>query len=355
MTPLFVPGSIDVAPQVLAAQARPIISLDSEEFKGLSNRILERLKPVFGTSQYIYRFPGTGPFMQETVVRNFVKEKVLCCVNGGDSARWAEIAQSLGKQVDRLTVPFGDAILPEPLFEALSEKNYDAVMLVHVDSTTGVQNPLKELVEQIHEAASETLVLVDGSASVGGIPIEMDAWGLDVLFSVSEMCLALPVGLSFAAFSRRALERAAQVENRGWYSDFIRLEKARIMDTFSLGSSISLLFALDAELERIQLEGLDARFNRHAALAHYLHHWAEENKFAMLAEKAYRSSTISVVENSRGMDIAALNSFLLERGMKIANGVGGLKNRYFCIAHMGEHQLGDIGALLNAINEFLTL
>jgi aspartate aminotransferase-like enzyme len=159
--------------------------------------------------------------------------------------------------------------------------------------------------------------------------------------------------MSFAAVSDRAMKKAESVENRGWYFDLLLMDKHRIKDSTPMTPAMSLIFALDVQLDRILAEGLENRFARHSAMAQRTQEWAIDHGMEPLACDPYRSKTVSTIRNSRGMDISALNKFLLTRGFRIANGYGDLKDKTYRIAHMGEIQMKDLDTLLEFMDEFL--
>jgi predicted phosphoserine aminotransferase len=239
------------------------------------------------------------------------------------------------------------------LADALKKKHYEAVTIVHNETSTGAENPVEKLAEVVYQVSSDTLVLVDAVSSLGGVKIDMDAWRLDFLLTSSQKCLALPPGMSFAAVSDRAMKKAESVENRGWYFDLLLMDKHRIKDSTPMTPAMSLIFALDVQLDRILAEGLENRFARHSAMAQRTQEWAIDHGMEPLACDPYRSKTVSTIRNSRGMDISALNKFLLTRGFRIANGYGDLKDKTYRIAHMGEIQMKDLDTLLEFMDEFL--
>jgi aspartate aminotransferase-like enzyme len=181
----------------------------------------------------------------------------------------------------------------------------------------------------------------------------MDAWGLDMVLTSSQKCLALPPGLGLAAVSDRALAFAENVPQRGWYFDLLRMEKHRIKDSTPATPAMSLIYALDFQLDRILAEGLEVRFARHRAMAERVRSWAAGHGLPLYAREGYRSQTVTTVVNQANLDISALNKFLLGRDMRIANGYGALKGKTFRIAHMGETNMADIERLLAAMDEFL--
>lgn len=353
MSHMFIPGPVDVDPEVLNAQTNPMIPHRSAEFDAFFRGTEAKLKKVFETDARVFQPPASGTGMQEAGVRNLVQKDILSCVNGAFSERWYQVAVTNGKQADRLDATWGEAITPDMLAEALKAKPYEAVTIVHNETSTGVESPLKELAAAVHEVSPETLILIDAVSSLGGVKIETDAWGLDFVLTSSQKCLALPPGMSFAAVSDRAMQKAETVENRGWYFDLLRMEKHRVKNTTAMTPTMSIIWALDVQLDRMLAEGLENRYARHQAMAQRVQTWAFERGMEPLAKEGYRSPTVSTIKNLHAVDIGALNEFLLTKGMRIANGYGDLKNKTFRIAHMGETQMDHIDELLAAFDTFL--
>ena len=291
--------------------------------------------------------------MQEAGIRNFVQESVLSCINGSFSQRWNDVAIANGKNADKIEVEMGEAITPDMLRDALKQKHYEAVTIVHNETSTGVENPVRELCQVVQETSPDTLVLVDAVSSLAGVKIPMDEWGIDFLLTSSQKCLALPPGLALAGASDRAMKKAESVTNRGWYFDLLLMEKHRLKDSTPMTPAMPLIYALDFQLDRIFAEGLDNRFARHAAMAKKVQDWSAAHGMEPLAKEAYRSKTVVTIKNSLGWDISALNKFLQARGMRIANGYGKIKDVTFRVATMGETQLSDVDMLLAAMEEFI--
>jgi aspartate aminotransferase-like enzyme len=353
MSPMFVPGPVDVAPEVLAAQTKPMVPHRSKDFEELFQRTGQKLQKLFYTQSRVFQGTHSGSGMQEMAMRCLVQESVLCCVNGAFAKRWLEVAVSNGKKADKLEVAWGKIIEPDQLRAELKKKHYEAVSIVHNETSTGAENPLKELVAVVNEVSPDTLILVDAVSSLGGVKIEMDALGLDFLMTSSQKCLALPPGLSFAGVSERAMKKAETVQNRGWYFDILLLEKHRLKDSTPMTPAMALHNALDVQLDRIFAEGLDQRFKRHADMAKKTQAWAIAHGMEPLAAEPYRSKTVSTINNTKGWVIGDLNKFLLTKGMRIANGYGDLKEKTYRIAHMGEINMKNVDTLLAAMEEFM--
>ncbi len=353
MSPMFVPGPVDVDPEVLAAQTQPMLPHRSEAFETIFRRAAEKAQQVFFTENRVLITASSGTGLQEAAVRNLVREQVLACVNGAFASRWHDVAQTNGKTVTRLEAPWGQPIDPDKVAEALQQASYDALLIVHNETSTGLENPVQAIAAAAQAASPDTLICVDAVSSLGGAKVEMDAWGLDFLLTSSQKSLALPPGLGLAGVSDRALARAEAVPQRGWYFDLVRMEKHRLKDSTPATPALSLIYALDLQLDRILTEGLEARFARHAAMAARVQSWARDRGLALFAAEGYRSKTVTTIDNQLGLDYAALSAHLQARDMRIANGYGPLKGKTFRIAHMGETQMSAIETLLAAIDDFM--
>lgn len=354
MSPMFVPGPVDVDPEVLSVQSQAMLPHRSPEFEAIYRRAREKARLLFETKSLVFIATCSGTGLQEAAVRNLAKQNVLSCVNGAFSQRWYEVAKSNSKRVDRVEVDWGQPITPQIVSEALRRKDYELITLVHNETSTGVQNPVQEIAALVRRESPNTLISIDAVSSLGGIKIEMDAWGLDMVLTSSQKCLALPPGLALAAVSDRALTYAQDVPERGWYFDLIRMKNHLNKDSTPATPAMSLIFALDFQLDRIINEGLENRFSRHRAMAELVQDWAFTNGFGIFAREGYRSQTVTTINNTRNLDFVELNTFLMSKGMRIANGYGKLRGRTFRIAHMGETQIADINTLLTALDEFIS-
>jgi len=352
MAHLFIPGPTDVAPEILAAQTHRMIGHRSRACSELLARIQPRLQRVFQTERRVFITASSGSGLQEAALRNTVRQRALVCVGGAFAERWYDVALANGHVADRLDVTWGTPHDPQQVAEAVARRAYDAVAVVHNETSTGVENPVAAIAAAVRAVSPETLILVDAVSSAGGVDLRTDEWGLDVVLTSSQKCFALPPGLAFAAVSDRVLERARTIEHRGWYFDFLLLERYRLQNNTPATPAISLLYALDAQLDRILAEGLPARFARHARMAEITQRWALE-RFDLLAPQGARSRTVTAVLNTRRLDVAALNAHLASLDMAIAGGYGSLRETTFRIGHMGEIQPADVEQLLAAIDDHL--
>lgn len=351
MTTLFIPGPTDVAPDVLEAQARPMISHRGQAFTDLYAGIQPRLQQVFQTEARVYLAASSGSGLWEGAMRSLIRQRALICVCGAFGQRWVEVAEANRLPFQALEAEWGQPNRTEQVLEALHGGEYDTLAIVHNETSTGVENPVAEIAAQARELRPELVILVDAVSSAGGVDIQTDAWELDVVVTSSQKCFALPPGLAFAAVSDRALERAAQVSGRGWYFDLLLLEKYHQRQYTPATPAISLLYALDRQLDRMLQEGLPARFERHQQMADLVQAWAAE-RFDLFAAEGHRSRTVTAIQNTRQLDVRALNEHLAQRHMTLANGYGPLKDRTFRIGHMGEIRPGDLRQLMELVDEF---
>jgi aspartate aminotransferase-like enzyme len=353
MPHMFIPGPVNVEPEILTAQAQPMLPHRSSEFEALFQRASDKARQLFFTQDRVFLTASSGTGLQEAAVRNLAHERVLSCVNGAFGSRWHDVALSNGKAADKLDIPWDQPITPECVADALQKMQYELCTIVHNETSTGVQNPVAEISATVRTVSPDTLIAVDAVSSLGGGRIEMDAWGLDMVLTSSQKCLALPPGLGLAAVSDRGMAYAQSVPDRGWYFDLVRMEKHRLKDSTPATPAISLIYALDAQLDHILTEGREERYARHAAMAERVQSWVLAHDLGLYAPEGYRSKTVTTVINNLELDITALNEFLLSRGMRIANGYGPLKDKTFRIAHMGETQIEDIEGLLAAMDDYL--
>jgi aspartate aminotransferase-like enzyme len=248
----------------------------------------------------------------------------------------------------------GQALTPGLIDQALSAGDYDAITLVFNETSTGIMNPLPEIARLLRQKHPDVLLLVDAVSAMAGVKIEFDAWGLDVCLAGVRKCFALPPGLTVCAVSQRARQRAKTVPNRGYYFAWDVMDEKYEKHQTPATPAISLIQALDAQMDHILAEGLEQRWARHVAMAHFVQGWARKY-FKLYGDQRYLSPTVSNIENSRGISVGELNAELGQRGALISNGYGALKEKCFRIAHMGDLCLDDLRWLTAQIEDILGL
>jgi aspartate aminotransferase-like enzyme len=222
---LVIPGPVEVRPEILQAQTEWMIGHRSSAFADLFARLQGKLRQAFLTNSRVFVSGSSGTGLWEGASRNCIRDdrKALHLVGGAFSERWAEVSQLNGKQVDVIEVEWGQAHTPEMVADALKKNQYDAVCVVHNETSTGVTNPIKAIAEVVRPY-EDTLLMVDTVSGFLGTELRVDDWGIDIALTSSQKAFALPPGIAFASVSDRVLDRAKQVRNRGYYFDFLEME-----------------------------------------------------------------------------------------------------------------------------------
>jgi len=351
MSNFFIPGPTWVRPEILQEMSRPMIGHRGAEFRELYARIAADLKPLFATAQDTFVVTATGTALMEAALVNCANRRILVTTCGAFSERWMQIAESLGLEVDRLAVEWGEAIDPDDLRDHLASRRvpYDAVTLTHNETSTGVTNDVAALAQAVREESPDTLVLVDAVSSLAGIPLRFDDWGLDVCFASVQKGVALPPGIALVAVSAKALARARKMPYRGTYFDFLNYKKHADEGGVPSTPSIPHFYALAAQLEHIlRGEGLEARFARHEQMRETT--IARTSTFAKLAsDRAHASATVSALAPVRSPE--ELRAAMKQRGFTLGGGYGKWKATTFRVGHMGDITMESLNAMLDVLVE----
>ncbi|QPC82647.1 alanine--glyoxylate aminotransferase family protein [Phototrophicus methaneseepsis] len=353
---LVIPGPVEVRREILEAQSQWMIGHRSSEFAALYGRLHSKLQQAFFTESRVFMVGCSGTGFWEGASRNCIRDdqKVLHLRGGAFSDRWASISEANGKQVDTLDVEWGEAHTPEMLKEALQNGPYDAVCMVHNETSTGVTNPVKDLAAVVHAEAPDTLVLVDSVSGFLGTELCTDEWGLDLVLTSSQKAFALPPGIAFAAVSDRVLARAEQIEYRGYYFDFLEIDKSAQKNNTPSTPPVSLMFAADQQMDDILAEGIENRWARHIAMKEMTHEWATSRGFGLYADEPYRSNTVTTVDNrEKGIDVNEMSKFMAGRGFAMDKGYGKIKGPTFRIAHMGDMQIATLEEVFDGLDAFI--
>ena len=351
---LFIPGPTHVDDEVLEAMAMPMIGHRDSLYSDLHGDVVRKLRRLLHTDNRIYLSTSSSTGMMEGSIRNAVSKKALMTNCGAFSRRWDQIARANGKETEVIEVEWGTATTPELFDEKLATGEFDTVCVTHNETSTGVMNPLKEIGQMVREKYPDVVVMVDAVSSMAGAEIRVDDWGLDVVLAGTQKAFALPPGLCVVTVSDRAFERSKTVADKGYYFDFETLEKKAVKDQTPATPAISIINALNVQLNRIFEEGEANRYQRHFEMANHVRSWAKQH-FELYSDPEYLSPTVTNVHNTRGIDVVDLNSQLAERGAMISNGYGDLKGTCFRIAHMGDLQLSDVEWLTGQIDDILGL
>lgn len=351
---LFTPGPTYVRDRILEAQATPVVHHRSKEYAELQKEVTSKLQKLLYTEQRVYLFASSSTGMMEGSIRQATNKKILNTVCGAFSQRWHEICDANGVPSDTVEVEWGQAITPDIVDEALASGEYDAITVVFNETSTGLLNPVDEIAELVHERYPDVLILVDAVSGMAGAKIEFDAWGLDVCLAGVQKCFALPPGLTVCAVSDRARERALDVPGKGYYFTYEQMDKKYEKHQTRATPCVSLIEALNVQLDDVLTLGLDNLWTRHQEMATYVQDWAREY-FDLFSDERYLSPTVTNVKNTRGISVADLNDALARRGAQISNGYGPLKEQCFRIAHMGDLMLDDLKWLTDQIEDILNL
>jgi aspartate aminotransferase-like enzyme len=295
--------------------------------------------------------------MMEAAARNGIRRKVLCLINGAFSERFFEIAQACGAAATPLKVELGQYHSPDMVRGALAKDDFDAVTVVHSETSTGVLNPISDIAQVVHER-DDRLVLVDSVSGAGGAPIETDAWKLDFLLTGSQKALAIPPGLAFGVAQESLLARARTLTHRGIYFDALEMEKYIRKNQTPNTPAVSLLYSLDVQLERMVAESIEARWARHAAMAALTEKWVLHMQqsgvpVSILAPAGYRSPTVTCIVMPPGKPGSQVAAAMDARGYTISPGYGSLKDKTVRIGHMGDHTVDEVSEVLDVLASVL--
>ena len=353
----FLPGPTEVKPEILATMTRPMISHRGSEIETMMARIDERLQKVFRTSQPVFTVTSSATGLMEGGVRNAVKSRLLCLINGAFSKRFHKAAVNSGIVCDKLEIEFGAAHTPDMLADALKKNQYDVVSVVHSETSTGVLNPIRELTEVAH-SSGDVVMVIDTVSSMAAAPIECSAWDLDYVLTGSQKAIALPPGLAFCTANERVMERAKASKMRGLYFDLVEIHSSWMKHQSPNTPGVSLLYALDAQLEQMMNEGIEARWSRHADMAKRTWDWVDDQRnkgrdLKVLAPEGYRSPAVTCISAPAGKTGPQIVSAMKAKGFVITPGYGDAKDAMIRIGHMGEHTVDELNVLLDTLDGVL--
>jgi alanine-glyoxylate transaminase/serine-glyoxylate transaminase/serine-pyruvate transaminase len=337
---LLGPGPSDIHPRVLQALAKGTVGHLDPYYLELMNGLQGMLRDLFGTQNPMtFAVSGTGSAGMECTVVNLIEpgDSMVVCVNGVFGARMADVAERAGARVTRVEKPWGEVFTPDDLKAALSFAAPKVVGIVMAETSTGASQPLQEISKLVHDAGS--LLLVDAVTSLGGMPVEVDAWNIDAIYSGSQKCLSCPPGLAPVSFSSRAMEtiRTRKTKVQSWYLDVSLLAnywgESRV---YHHTGPINMSYALYEALLVVMEEGLEASFARHD-----LNHRALKSGLAAIgmrytAQEGHQLPMLNAVAVPDGVNEAAIRTALLQRfGIEIGAGLGAFKGKVWRIGLMG--------------------
>lgn len=347
---LFIPGPVDVAPETYAAMAGSAIGHRGKDFEELYSSIQPGIRQVVGTERPVFFSTSSAWGVMEGCIRNLVQKKVLnlCC--GAFSDKWYSVAQSCGKEAEKIQVEWGQPIDPETVRAKLAEGGFDTVTVVHNETSTGVLNPLKEIAEVV-KSFDDVLLVADTVSSLSAMPIGFDNLGIDVLLAGVQKAIALPPGLAVFVTSDAALERAASMNDRGYYFDFCEFAKNDAKDNTPSTPAIPHLYALRERVNVMLEEGLDERYERHRINNAMVHAWGAKHGFELLPPEGARSLSLSCFVTPDNLDQAGwIKAVIANHGFAINGGYGKIKGKTFRISNMGNETVETMQELLDALD-----
>ncbi len=347
---LLTPGPTPVPPEVLAAMAEPVIHHRSPDFKDVFTEVLARLREVFRTTNEVILFTASGTGAFESAVANLLSpgERVLVVSHGEFGTRWQKLAAAYGCDVVELSYAWGEQPRAEDVSRSLAESGAEVALLVHSETSTGVVSDIRSLVAACNEEGA--ISVVDAISSLGAVPLETDAWGIDVVVTGSQKALMTPPGLAFAAVSERAWARSAEATLPRFYWDWARARTNQAKGSTPFTPATSTVVALNAALELILAEGLDSVHARHVALGRACRAGAKAMGLELYSPDDDGAAVLTGILTPPEIDAVALRLALRDRyGITIAGGHGDIAGRLFRIGHIGYVDIFDITTALGAI------
>ena len=355
---LYIPGPTEVREEVIEAMCSPMFGHRMDRMTDLYTTIVEDTKTFLGTENNVIILTASGTAFMESSILNLVDDSVLCTTCGSFSERQANIAERLGKNVDRLEYEWGTSVSPADVREALetTPEPYDAVTCVMNESSTGVRNPIEEIGDVVADYPN-TYFIVDAVSALGGDYVDIDRHNIDVIFTSVQKAFAMPPGVAVCVVSDAAYNHEVASNSASWYGGFQRnIEYYNRKGQTHSTPAIPIMLAYNTQMKYMLDEGHATRTQRHQAMADYTHDWARTH-FDLFAEEGYRSQTVSCIENTQDIDITETIEEVSEKyDMVFSDGYGSqLGQKTFRIGHMGEHSVESIKALTDAIEDVADL
>ncbi len=352
---LHIPGPVEVSEKTLHAFRSPMIGHRSQDFKDLYAKLQPQLQALLYTKQLVYLSTSSAWGVMEGAIRNLVAKRVLCCMKGAFSDKWLDVAKRCGKDAEPLQVPWGSPIRAEQVDAQLATGRFDALTVIHNETSTGVMSPIAEIA-RLKQKYPEVMFIVDSVSSMTAVKLEFDRLGIDVLLAGSQKALALPPGLTLFTCSAAALAKAATMKDRGYYFDFLEFQTNAEKNMTPSTPSIGHGYALASKLEDIFQEGLELRFQRHLDLAQMTRNWAKGHGFTLFPEPGYESVTLTCVNNGakpggRTIDVPKLQKLVRAQGFQIDGGYGKIKGTTFRISNMGDETKQTMQQLYAALDQ----
>ncbi len=348
---LFTVGPVNVPDDVLKAMDRPMITHRSSEYKQLHADIEEKLHKALGTDNDIFMVAGSATVLLEGAARNGIREHSLGLTSGSFGDRSIEVATTNGRKVDVVRVPMGKAVKPADI-EGKVGKDIEAVHWVSNESSTGVYCDNAALAEEVRSQNPDALVMIDAVTSMFAMDLDWKRTQPDSVVFGSQKDLALPPGLAFVVVSPEFMKKSESMENKGFYTDFVKLQEKNDENYALTTPPVSIMFGLDYQLDKMLKEGMAARYRRHREMGDLLRAWAKEKLEGIFPEEGYQSDSLAVIKKG-DLDFDAFHKVIKSRGYEISNGYGDIKKQTFRVGTMGDLTPADIRSLIGVMDEAL--
>jgi aspartate aminotransferase-like enzyme len=351
---LHIPGPVEVSEKTFKAFCSPMIGHRGQGFKDLYAKIQPQLQQLLSTKQLVYLSTSSAWGVMEGAVRNLVQKKVLNCMCGAFSDKWFDVSKKCGKQAEALQLNWGSPIRAEQIDAKLATGQFDALTVIHNETSTGVMSPLAEIAA-LKKKYPDVMFIVDAVSSMSAVPLKFDELGIDVLLAGTQKAFALPPGTAVFACSPAALAKAALAKDRGYYFDFVEFQKNAEQSMTPSTPSIGHIFALSSKLDEFFAEGLENRYARHRKTNKMVHDWAAKHGFTLFPEKGFESLTLTCVSNGakpggRTVDVPKLQKLVKEQGFLIDGGYGKIKGTTFRVSNMGDETEASMTPLIAALD-----
>jgi len=353
---LFTPGPTPVPPEVLAAMSRPIIHHRSSDFREILGRCLDRLHEVYRTEGDVLIYTASGTGGMESAVSNLTRpgDRAVVVSAGFFGQRWGAIARSFHCEVDEIAYDWGEAPAAEDLAARLRELGgAKVVFLTHSETSTGAVADVQALAAAAKDAGA--LVVVDAVSSLGAVPLETNAWGIDCVISGSQKALMTPPGLATVSVSPDAWAAVDKDASSCFYFDWTQTRERQEQFDPAFTPAVSIVVGLDVALGLLLDEGLEQAFERHARLGRACRAGAKAMGLELFSPDDDRSAVVTAIQAPDGIDSAELVQTLRDRhGIVLAPGQGPLKGKIFRIGHIGYYDVFDITTALAGVELVLS-
>ncbi len=350
---LFIPGPVEVSEETFRAMSQPMIGHRGTGFQDLYASIQPKLQQLLYTKSPVFISTSSAWGVMEAAVRNLVGKKVLNCCCGAFSDKWFDVSKRCGKEAEALKVEWGQPILPEAVYAKLKTGQFDAITLIHNETSTGLMNPLDDIAAVVRKYP-DVMFIVDSVSSMTAVKIDTDVLGIDVLLAGTQKAWAMPPGLSVFAVSDRALKKAETIPGRGYYFDFIEFKANHDKNMTISTPSIPHVYGLKFKLDQIEKEGIENRYARHMKMARMTRDWTNSRGFEIFPRAGYESVTLTCVKNNRNIDVAKLQKALKDKyKVLIDGGYGQIKGKTFRLAHMGDETPETVSQLHGWLDDCL--